>query len=359
MSLRVAALAGLRTGDWLALLRANRFRLAPSTWGDAALVTLLALRNSWLVRRERRRLGAGAPAAPVAPPLFVLGHWRSGTTLLHGLLAADPRLAAPSMYEVVFPHHFGSTRGSPLARWLARRVPPTRAADAVAQSLDAPYEDEFALLALSLRSPYLGWAFPRRAAAYARDLDRPSDERRWRARFADWHARLARHHGRRLVFKSPPHTARVPLLLGLFPGARFVHVARDPYAVFQSTRRLHVRVRPRVSFQGFAPDGVDAEILATYQALYASYFDHRDAIPRGHLHELRFEALERDPVGELRRLYAALELGDFEPARPAVERHVAALAGYRKGEHGPLAAAERARVAREWGPWFERLGYSS
>lgn len=37
-----------------------------------------------------------------------------------------------------------------------------------------------------------------------------------------------------LLIKSPVHTARVRLVLGLFPRARFLYIHRDPYEVFQS-----------------------------------------------------------------------------------------------------------------------------
>ena len=43
-------------------------------------------------------------------PVFVLGHWRSGTTLLHELLARDPRLAAPTTFDCFNPNHFVLTR---------------------------------------------------------------------------------------------------------------------------------------------------------------------------------------------------------------------------------------------------------
>src|SRR5687768_18104609 len=42
----------------------------------------------------------------------------------------------------------------------------------------------------------------------------------------------------RSILKSPPHTCRVPTLLRLFPDARFVHIVRDPYAVYPSTLHL-------------------------------------------------------------------------------------------------------------------------
>ena len=109
--------------------------------------------------------------------------------------------------------------------------------------------------------------------------------------------KLTLRYGRPLVLKSPPHTARIRLLLGLFPDARFVHIHRDPYVVFRSTRHMIRVVQPVFRFQeGPLPDG-DDRILGVYTEMYDAYFEQRGLIPEGRLCEVGFEDLERDPVG--------------------------------------------------------------
>ena len=44
--------------------------------------------------------------------------------------------------------------------------------------------------------------------------------------------------GRPLVLKSPGHSLRVAALRQILPGARFIHIVRDPTAVYSSTIRL-------------------------------------------------------------------------------------------------------------------------
>ena len=96
------------------------------------------------------------------PPLFILGIWRSGTTHLHNLLARDARLAAPTSYEMLFPHTFLTTMGfnASFVDWM---IPDKRVQDNVKMGMHEPQEDEFALNCLTQISPLLGWAFPRRA----------------------------------------------------------------------------------------------------------------------------------------------------------------------------------------------------
>ena len=93
------------------------------------------------------------------PPLFILGHYRSGTTHLHNLLALDPQFAAPTFFQVLNPHTFLTTE-----RWAApvadRLVVRRRYQDEMALGAGVPSEDEFALCTMTGLSPYMGWYFP-------------------------------------------------------------------------------------------------------------------------------------------------------------------------------------------------------
>ena len=72
---------------------------------------------------------------------------------------------------------------------------------------------------------------------------------------------------------------------------------------------------------------------------------------------VRFEDLERDPLGQMESLYAALGLGGFADARPKIERHLADVAGFRKAGYPPTDPVLAARLAREWSRCFEEWGY--
>src|SRR5207248_2605498 len=93
---RPSLFTGIALGDWLRLLRANRFAIRPSYWFRAAAIAASSVCTSVLQPYERWRFQAKYEAATIQPPLFILGHWRSGTTLLHNLLAADDRFAFPN-----------------------------------------------------------------------------------------------------------------------------------------------------------------------------------------------------------------------------------------------------------------------
>lgn len=174
-----------------------------------------------------------------------------------------------------------------------------------------------------------------------------------------WLLKVATVHadGCRLVLKNPVNTARVRLLLEMFPDAKFVHVFRSPYDVFASTQHLHSSLLPITTVQTLDEPGVRNEgILALYEEMMRCYFADRSLIPAGNLAEVRFEDLERDPVGELARVYDNLDLPGFAQARPAIEGYVAQQRGYVKNALA-LSQADRERVEQRWGFALDELGY--
>ncbi|MGC3970350.1 MAG: sulfotransferase [Pirellulales bacterium] len=169
-------------------------------------------------------------AAEPKPPLFVVGHWRTGTTLLHELLVQDERFTSPSTYQVMAPHHFLLSDGW-MPKFLGHALPARRPMDNMAVGFDKPQEDEFALCNLGLPSPYLKWAFPRHYPEPGMSLDIEAlperERRRWIAGLRGFVRRLSYHDPRRTVLKSPTHTARLDTLSRVFPGAQFIHIVRE------------------------------------------------------------------------------------------------------------------------------------
>jgi len=296
------------------------------------------------------------------PPLFILGHWRSGTTLLHNLLTQDSdQFAYANTYQVVNPHTFLSTEEVNSKRFAAL-VPTKRPMDNMELSFQTPQEDEFAPLLLTFRSLYLGISFPRREDYYSRYLtfrDVPRKEiEAWKAGFEWFLKKLTFKHGRALVLKSPPHTARIRILLEMFPNARFVHIHRDPYAVFQSSRHYFDTATWYTYLQRPELDGMDERIIRRYTTLYDAFFEDKVMIPSGQFHEVCFEDLERDPLNELRMLYEKLTLPGFHALEPKLKVYVDSLSGYRKNEFPELSHALRRKVAEAWRRTFDEWGYA-
>ncbi|MCA1686624.1 MAG: sulfotransferase, partial [Planctomycetia bacterium] len=150
---------------------------------------------------------------------------------------------------------------------------------------------------------------------------------------------------------------RVRLLTEMFPEARFIHVHRDPYTVFRSTRHLNDVLTRTLQFQTPGAADLDGAVIRRYRQIHDAYFDERGLIPEGHLHELAFGDLERDPVGQIRNAYEALGLGGFGDVLPRLEDHVAGLADYRKNTYPDLPADLKSRIRSEWRRSFEAWDY--
>jgi hypothetical protein len=343
------------------LLVRNRFAVHRSRWRLLAIAAAVSAGHSVLGLVQQALYGRRVQHTPVVDaPVFILGHWRSGTTLLHELLTRDPRHGYATTYECFAPHHFLVSEAW-LPRWFAWLVPGRRPMDQMAAGWDRPQEDEFALFLRGQPSPYVRLIFPNRADAGAGALDprglSPRQLRRWKAALMRLLQGLTlAHGGRRLVLKSPPHTCRIPILRELFPDARFLHLIRDPYDIYPSTLHLWRTMYGIHGLQRPTWEGLPEYVLGMFEQMYQRFEEDRRLIPAGRLHELRYEDLAADPLGKLEEIYRALDLGDFDSARPHVEKYLAGVKNYEKNRY-LLTPEERRTITRRWGTVIQRYGY--
>jgi hypothetical protein len=350
-------LSGITLDLWRKLLRENHSDVDPPFRLRAASTTVSSAINSLRGWYENRVYGPKVAGVRVKPPLIILGHWRTGTTYLHYLLAVDDRFAYPNTYQVSYPHTFLATEAL-AGRLGAALLPQTRPMDNVRLSFQAPNEDEFATCGMTLYSPYVGFSFPRHQDYYDQFLTFRSVGEgivtQWKAALLFFLKKLTWKYARPLILKSPPHTCRIRLLLDLFPDARFIHIHRNPYTVFQSTRHWLRAAGPWFHLQRPGPERSEERILRIYKEMYEVFFEERGLIPKGHFHELGFEQLEKDPIGQMRGIYEALDLPDFRQVEPALRSYLGSLSEYKKNTFPELPADLRARLAREWRRCFER-----
>jgi len=352
---------GMPLAIWLDLLREHRARASFTKWGLVGTVTLAAAFNSIAGplsdARFRRRL-RDRPATE--PPLFIVGHWRSGTTLMHELVMLDDRCCCPNTYECFAPGHFLLTEDV-LTRLLFWMIPRRRPMDDVAAGWDRPQEDEFALMNLGAPSPYRRMAFPVTSPDRPEALDLATlpaaDVERWKRTLRHFLDMLAVRDPRRPVLKSPPHTARVGVLAGMFPGARFLHVVRDPFVVIPSTLRLWKSLHAVQSLQVDHGESLERYVFAAFDEMHAAFERDRQTLAPGQLHEIRYEDLVADPVRILEETYERLGLGDFARVRPAIEREAESMKRYRTNtyRHDPRLVAAITRHCRAV---IDRHGYA-
>ena len=109
----------------------------------------------------------------------------------------------------------------------------------------------------------------------------------------------------------------------------------------------------------FQKHEIDEDIvIRDYAEVFDAFFDQRELIPAGHYYDVAFDDLERDPVGELRKIYHQLTLPDFGVTEAVVERYVDSLKGYSRNRFPQLPDDTRERLAREWTRCFDEWDYA-
>lgn len=352
---------GMTFGTWLRFLAMR----PPLDWTQAsrvAICTGCSLSNS--VNRVIERVIYGRQidnAQFPGPPLFILGHWRSGTTLLHNLLAEDQRYVTPNTYQVINPHHFLLTE-STVTKFTKWMLPKTRPMDNMKLSWTSPQEDESALLNLTLSSAYLMLAFQNQRDRYQPYFDMrglpPRELERWKQAFQYFAKKLTVKTGRQILLKSPTHTFRIPLILEMFPDAQFVNIVRNPYSVFNSTMHLRRKMFEANGLAKITCDNMEDDVCSAYTHLFERYHADKHLIPAGRLYEIKYEELEQDPIGELRKIYEFFQWPGFEEQEKTISAQLSSLREYKKNEFHMDPDLKR-RLYNRFREVFERYGYAS
>jgi hypothetical protein len=351
---------GMRTGDFFRLLQRHRYRIHPLCWGMAAILVPCTMLNSVLYRLQRWRHGQQIDEVEIdQPPVFIIGHWRSGTTLMHELMVCDDRFTYPNTYECFAPHHFV------ISEWILPRLlwilmPRKRPMDNMAAGFERPQEDEFALCAMGAPTPYSRMAFPNDPYDYSEciDADAMSDQQRreFSAALMSFIKALTLYRGKRIILKSPPHTGRIGLLARMFPGARFVHMVRHPYSLFPSTRRTWQALDAAQGFQIPHHKNLDDYVFNSLNRMYEAFDRQQAEIDPAHICQVRYEDLVRDPQGQLQHVYQHLQLGDYDYVRGGVEDFLARQRDYKVNRH-ELEPALKAEIDRRWSGYLQRYDY--
>ena len=353
---------GMRMLQWWRLLANNGFRVAPSRLHIALGVSIFSPFNDVLATLQALLFGKKIAEAKVTEdPIFILGHWRSGTTLLHELMVVDPRFASPSTYQCFAASHFLISEWA-FVRFGNFLIPKKRPMDEMEAGWMLPQEDEFALMNLGAPTPYLRIAFPHSPPPAVEFLDMktvdPIALQSWRDKLS-WFIRALtiRHPHKRLIMKSPPHTGRIDELLRLYPKAKFIHLTRDPRKLFYSTVRLWSSLDEVQGLQlSQSTEELHEYVWNCFTRMYEAFEAKRDLIPAGQLIEMRYEDLVADPIQSIQEIYQQLELGDFDAVKKLLNQRLVNHSSYLPNSHAIDAETEE-KILKRWHGYAEKYGY--
>ncbi len=355
-------LLGITSGKWLKLSLKNGFLFKPALWPVSLKLLLIGLRNSIYANKEIKEYEPQIQATKITKaPIFILGHWRTGTSLLHKLLSMDPQFTYPTVFDVYNPETFLTT-GKMLEQRLERMKAEKRPMDNMVVSYKDPAEDEFAINTLTLRSPLMGWSFPTKEAYFEKYLtlhDISEAERQdWKEKFLYFLKKLTFKNNRPLLLKSPHHTARIKTLLEIFPDAKFIHIRRNPYHTFRSTYSLY---KNTVANLGFGKRDINADMEAVinrFKIMYEVFFKEKDQIKEGHFFELSFEELEQNFSAGIEKIYNGLQISGFETYAPILKQYLDEQKDYKKNVHQPIPNEWKQKINDKWKFCFDKWNYS-
>jgi omega-hydroxy-beta-dihydromenaquinone-9 sulfotransferase len=205
-------------------------------------------------------------------------------------------------------------------------------------------------------------AFPNEEPPFMEFLDmqgcEPADLERFEAAIVHFVKLLTYSaEGKRVLLKSPPHTGRIEVLARLFPGAKFIHIVRHPFALYPSTLRLWQSLDAVQGLQMPNGRGLDDYVFNCLTRMYRGFEDQRRRIDPAAIYDVRYEDLTAHPEAEVQKMYEKLGLGSFDTVREKIEAFVAGQKDYKPNKH-KVDDGLKARIRERWKTYFDRYGYS-
>lgn len=267
------------------------------------------------------------------PPVFIIGHWRSGTTFLHELLSYDPQFCYITLRNTLLPDSFLIL--NPLKEFLSRFLPSTRPMDQIEVAADGPYEDEAGLSVLYDWSFFHALHFPRNAEEqYLKSIHfqgfNNNELNNWKKIYQKFLKTVSfEKNGKRLLLKNPPNSTRIKQILEIFQNAKFIHIYRNPYKVYLSTKKMRTKVLDKLSLQNAYEEEIEEQVINNYKRLMNSFFEQKDLIPAENLIEIRYEDLVANPLKQVKEIYKKLDLDGYEDAKSGFENYLESKKDYK------------------------------
>lgn len=354
--MKISFLYGADFSTFFRLFRKQGFRLRLASILDIYLHFFMACLNTLIGLPERFRSYKGE----IKKPIYILGHWRSGTTHLHNLLNIDSSFLSPNTFQAAFPHNFMAEKW--LAPILDQMGPGVRLMDQMKMVMASVQEEEIALASLGAPSSYLAIHFPRDAEQYRSYVSfqkaSERDKQKWKKNYSWFLQKFQKLRGdhRSLVLKSPAHTARIPMLLELYPDARFIHIHRNPYETIRSSMHLYDSWFQMVNFQSLEElkRSRDQLVLDMYEEVHRAWVRDKELIPEGNLMVLGFDELKSAPLENLKKIYSFL--GE-EMNESAISKYLDSITSYRQNSYDPLNPEIKREINERMGFVFEEFGY--
>ncbi|RLD44218.1 MAG: hypothetical protein DRI89_03470 [Bacteroidetes bacterium] len=268
------------------------------------------------------------------PPIFIIGFWRSGTTLMHHLMTKNKDFGFIDTYHSVFPNHVLANK------WWLKNIaqlllPEKRPGDNMKLDFNFPQEEEIALGNLQPISFYNFFYFPRDIEDFISEslfFENISEGQlsRWKDAYTRlMNTALINTGGKQFISKNPPNTFRIKILLDMFPDARFIYMYRDVYETIYSFLGFIKGVLQGVKLQEYDLLENKIQLIRLYKLMQETFAKDKHLIPKGQLVEVEYAYFTEHKKEELIRVYAQLGLKGIDKAMPDIEAYLNEIDNYK------------------------------
>ena len=296
------------------------------------------------------------------PPVFVIGHWRSGTTHLHYLLSQDKRFVYLDSFQAFFFRVAFVSKGI-MRPLLAKLMPSTRLQDNVKIDAHSPQEEEHPLTNLTEKSGMQIFFFPKNRSYFDKynvfEGTTEKEIKDWKKVYLKMLKQISLFQGKKkqLLLKNPHNTGRVKILLQLFPNAKFIFIHRNPYEVYSSTKYLYQKAVKTQFLQEFSEKEIEERIIYCYEKSMQKYLNDKHLIPEDSLYEISFNELETQPINSLEKMYSKLNISDFNNNKTLFKTYLETVKGYKKNQLIDIPNEVKDQINKRWKFAFENWKY--
>ena len=295
-------------------------------------------------------------------PIFVLGLPRTGTTVLFGMLAANPALRSPVSWEVTYPsppprpeERANDPRIATMRKQYddLRRIAP--GVDAIHPVGEFLPQECIAMHTIEFASYQHRVTFP--VQSYFNWMRDNGIKGAYEAEYGFLQHLQSRDRRDRWLLKSPANLMWLDNLLEVFPDALIVHTHRDPAKVLPSVSSLYElfwnAVSHDVDSHEIGATQLDEWTWGLEQAMKA-----RERIPAERVIDVAFEETLTDPVGTMRRVYEHFDMEVTPAAEAGVQAYLEENSRDKHGTHTYDLAhfgLDRDEVHEQFADYIERF----
>jgi len=253
-------------------------------------------------------------------PIFILGHYRSGTSYLQKLLTTNKHFGYLAYYDALFPNTnllLGERMHVVFQRIIKIfKIKNPFFHNSILQLSEPDEEDDYLMNKASAYTAYWGLIYPNKWRDWLNGKNLFSNEdykKSWKKEYLKTVKYLTyKNKGKQLVLKSPPNTERIEILLQLFPNAKFIYIHRNPYHLYYSIKNMWQNIILKYySLQHISDSDLDEIIFEHFSYLTDKYESDKHLITESNLVEISYESLRTEPIETIQKIYSQLQLPNF------------------------------------------------